>query len=41
MKIVKAVVGTVLFAATTYAILAAPGLLDDSASTVPARVMPR
>ena len=33
--VVKMVAGAVLVAAVIYAIMAAPGLLDDSASVVP------
>lgn len=36
MKCLKIVLRGVLLAATLYAILAAPGLLTDEASTVPA-----
>ena len=34
---IRAVLGAVLVAAALYAVLAAPGLLVDEASTVPAR----
>ena len=33
--VVKTIAGAVLAAVTIYAILAAPGLLDDTASVVP------
>ena len=35
LKRLKLVLGSVLFAGVIYAILAAPGFLSDSASTVP------
>jgi len=37
LKGLKLVLGSVMFAGVIYAILAAPGLLSDSASTVPAQ----
>ena len=36
MRALKSVLGSVLLAAILYAMLAAPGLLTDAASTVPA-----